>query len=259
MSIQSVGKNCLIIALPLLWASKGLCGRVEIYPYEPVVVSVPHQPVHLEIGYGAEVVIMFPNAMQTTNHVCRGHLFGVTNGLSMFLLSALETNVFVAFGTYTVILENETNTVAVLTPASPDSSVAPLLRNMTLSRIVTNCGRGDLDAELKTVCQQVIALAPNGKYATYANAYLAIDDFYASLDALYNSGMAPDLSAIGSSLIALPLPDNLAKWTVSYNKGCVYKMRNDQQNTFNTFTTLTNSIQYSVWTRNADMVLNALP
>jgi hypothetical protein len=85
----------------------------------------------------------------------------VTNGISLFLLSALETDVFTTPSACTVVLKNVTNTVSVLAPAAPDSGVVPLLESMTLPRIIMNCGRADLDAGLKTVCQQTAALAPD--------------------------------------------------------------------------------------------------
>jgi hypothetical protein len=236
-----------------------LGGTVEIYPYEPVVVSVPHQSAHLNAGYATNAVILCPNAAQITNQVYAGHFFGVTNGRSLFLLSAWEPNVFTTLGGYTVVLENVTNTVSVLAPAAQDATVVPLLDNMTLPRIVLNCGRADLDAGLKTVCQQIVARSPNGRYAPYADAYLAIDGFYSSMETLAETGQVPDFSALGAGLASHAVPANLAKWTVLYNKGCVYQVRRDKPNAVTTFTSLTNGIQYSVWTRNATMILGDIP
>ena len=123
MSIQPVSKKCVAVATLAMVAVRGLCGTVDVYPYEPVAVSIPHQPAHLEMGYSAEVIIKCPNAVQITNQVSRVHFFGVTNGLSLFLLSISETPVFTDTGTHTVVLENTTNTVTVLTPVVADNAV----------------------------------------------------------------------------------------------------------------------------------------
>jgi len=259
MSTQPVSKKCVAVATLAMLAVRGFCGNVEVYPYEPVAVSIPHQPAHLEAGYSAEVTIKCPNAVQITNQVSSVHLFGITNGLSLFLLSMLETSVFTNTGIHTVVLENTTNTVTVLTPIVADNAVIPLLDSMTLFKIITNNGRGGLEDGLKVTCQQIIALSPNGKYAPYANLYLAIDAFYSSLETFAETGMAFNPQNIGATLTALAIPDNLAKWTALYNKGEVYRTLLDLPNTRSTFTALTNSVQHSIWTRNATMILDALP
>ena len=259
MSIQSVSKKGLSVVTFAMLAIRGLCGNVEVYPYEPVAVSIPHQPAHLEMDYGAEVTITRPGTAQITEQVSRVHFFGVTNGLSLFLLSALETSVFTNAGVYTVVLENTTSMVTVLTPVVADNAVIPFLDTMVLQKIITNCGRTDLEDGLKATCQQIIALSPNGKYAPYANAYLAIDEFYSTLETLDEVGMAFNPQTVGTNLATLVTPNNLAQWTVLYNKGCVYKTRLDLQNTRSTFTAVTNSIQHSIWTRNVTMILDALP
>jgi hypothetical protein len=240
-------------------AVRSLCGNVEVYPYEPVAVSIPHQPVHLETGYSAEVTITRTGTPPITEQVSSVHVFGVTNGLSLFLLSALETPVFTNAGVYSVTLENTTSTVTVLTPVVADNAVIPLLDNMTLLKIITNSGRIDLSDDLKITCQQIKALSPNGKYAPYANLYLAIDEFYSFLETIAEEGWAFNAQNVGTTLTALAIPDNLAKWTALYNKGEVYRTLLDLPNTRSTFTTLTNSVQHSIWTRNATMILDALP
>ena len=259
MSIQSASKKCLTISALALSAVRGLCGTVEIYPHEPVAIPVPHQPAHLEAGYASMVVITRPDTETLTNQVSSAHIIGVTNGCSLFLLSALDAGEFAAQGNYTVVLEDTTNTVSVLAPAAPDNAIVPLLERTTLAKVVINCGRADLDDGLKAVCQQIIALSPNGRYAPYANAYLAIDEFHASLENLAEDGFAPNFNALGANLALMPLPANLTRWAVLYNKGCVYTTRLDQPNTLATFTALTNNIQHSIWTRNATMILNDLP
>jgi hypothetical protein len=62
MTVQSVSKKIIAGALPLALAANGLCGNVEIYPYEPVLVRVPHQAAHLDFAYGAEAVAIRPGA-----------------------------------------------------------------------------------------------------------------------------------------------------------------------------------------------------
>jgi len=259
MSIQPVSKKYAVVATFAMLAVRGFCGNVEVYPYEPVAVSIPHKPAHLETAYDAEVIITRPGIAPITNRVSSVHLFGVTNGLSLFLLSISETPVFTNTGIHTVVLENTTNTVTVLTPVVADNAVIPLLETATFFKIITNSGRTDLEDGLKATCQQIIALSPNGKYAPYANLYLATDEFYSSLETFAETGMAFNPQNVGATLTALAMPDNLAKWTTLYNKGCVYKTLLDLPNTRSTFTALTNSVQHSIWTRNATMILDTLP
>ena|GEM_PF-5969223 len=259
MSTQSVSKKCVAVATLAMLAVRGLCGNVDIYPYEPVAVSIPHQPAHLEMNYSEEVTITRPGIAQITERVSRVHFFGVTNGLSLFLLSALETPVFTNTGVYTVVLENTTSTVTVLTPVVTDNAVIPLLDTMVLQKIITNSGRTGLEDGLKATCQQIKVLSPNGKYAPYADLYLAIDEFYSTLETIAEEGIAFNPNTVGTSLTALAIPDNLAKWTALYNKGEVYRTLLDLPNTRSTFTALTNSVQFSIWTRNATMILDELP
>lgn len=260
MLIQTIRNRNLAVPFFLLAAAvQGLGENTEIYLYEPVVLSIPYQTAHLESTYVTNMVITCPCAVQVTNQISSDDLFGVTNGMTMFFLSSLKTNMFTTSGLYSVVLGDVTNTVSVLAPTGADRNVVPFLDSATLLRIALNRGRCDLDAGLKTACERIMSLSPNGVFAPYAKTYLAIDAFYSSLVAQSERGTALNFSAIGVDLVSMAVPQDITKWALFYNRGCVYKMRKDKQNTLNTFVTLTNSIQYSAWTRNATMFLDAIP
>lgn len=248
----------IILSSLILFGNVALCGDLELYPFEPVIVSMPHQAIHLDLDYTTNVLITCPNLICLTNQISRGHLFAVTNGYSLFMLSDVRTNVFALPGLYEVSLGGTSTTVNVLEPTVTDSNVISFLNNTTIQQIVLNRGKEDLDDELKAKCLRIMTVSPLGRYSAYATAYLSIDGLYSSLKTIVGNSAAPDLNMIGSELVSLSVQGNILKWTILYNKGYAFGMRQDKQNAIVSFTALTNGVQHSIWSENAAALLQEL-
>jgi hypothetical protein len=249
---------CTTLSSLILFVSTALGGGLELYPFEPVIVSIPHQASHLKLDYSTNVVITCQNTIRFTNQICRGNLFAVTNGYSMFMLFDVKTNVFALPGLYEVSLEGTLTTVNVLVPSVADSNVVPFLETTTIRQIILNRGKEELDDDLKAKCQQIMTVSPLGRYSAYATVYLSIDGLYSSLRAIVEDSVEPDLAKIGSEIVALPVPETNLRWTVLYNKGYAFGMRQEKQNAIDSFTTLTNGVQHSIWSENAAVLLQEL-
>lgn len=252
-------RNLLRVVLWGLVFCGGLQGAtgadISIFPYEPVVLSVPHSTNHLAPDFSSEVVLTCPNQQQVTNQVTRMHLLGVSEGKSLFMLLDQATNYFVATGLYRGVLEGVTNTVTVLEPSGNDTTVMPILKNLTFYKILLTTGRESLDADSKATCQQIMADSPTGQFAIWAKTYLAIDALYSELSSMCDSGVTPNLATAGTQVVSLNMPTNDIRWTVLYHKGYAFGMRQATNEASAAFTTLVDGLQHSPWSKNAEKFL----
>lgn len=228
---------------------------ITIYPYEPVVFSIPYSTNHLSLDFTSKVVITCPNQQKVTTQVTRGQLLGVSEGKSLFMLLDPTTNYFVTTGLYRAVLGEVTNTVTVLEPSGNDITVMPILKNHTLYKILLITGRESLEADTMVTCQQIMTDSPTGSYAIWAKSYLAIDALYSELSSMYDSGVTPNLATVGAQVVSLSIPTNEMRWAVLYHKGYAYGMRQATNEAAAAFTTLTDGLQYSPWSKNSYMFL----
>jgi hypothetical protein len=253
VKVQYIGVPLLVGAVNVASAAD-----VEIYPYQPVVISIPHNTNHLESTFFTEAIVTSPDGGKVTNQVERAHVIGVVSGHSIVALFNSNTNCFVAPGNYQVKIEESTKSISVLMPTGDDTNVVPILDDMTLYRIILTLGRESLSAEIKAKCEQILALSPTGQYSPYARAYLAIDALFSELAGMVEIGTEPDFSIIGNDIVSLSTPEGSLKWTVLYHKGYAFGMRQDAQSAINAFTTLTNDLKNSPWSGNAVEFLSEL-
>jgi len=228
---------------------------VEVYPYEPVVVAIPHNAVHMDPSYLTDMIVTHPGGQVTTNQISRAHFLGVSAVNSLFLCMDAQTQLFTTPGGYQVNIEQTACSVVVMPVVGLDTNVVHILDSWMLPRVMLLCGRDIPSVDTKTKFQQILSLSPDGNYAKYAATYLAIDDLYGDLAAMYESATEPVFSSVGDMIVSLATPDGPLKWTVLYHKGYAYGMRQDKVNAINTFTTLTNCVQSCQWSENAEEFL----
>ncbi len=258
LSAFSASVQTVAICVMLLAGAPCATQASDLLPFEPVIACVPHQSVHLDRNYSATAVITMPSGVIVSNAVGRLHLLGVSQESSLFLICNLPENPFLDAGSYNIRLEGINTSISILGATEEDASVVPLMRSDFLPRILLSTGFDVIANDLDLVCQQIRSIAPNGRYADYANIYLGIRDLKMQIKALCSTGNPASLADLGMDLTSLAIPEDKLKWPILFHKGHVYRMRKDKQNALNCFTSITNGIQHSIWSYNAAAFIKEL-
>ncbi len=260
---------CAAVAVMFSTAAVRIHGGEEgYYPNEPVYLTTDIPIGNIDEDFALSYTITTPDNRVWTNCLTQGNLVGRQVALSgaetntLFFVnfsSQACTNVFGAVGKYTIRIQTSTSTVSVVSPPNGEKALVSVVQGDMLPRIALLSNANDLDEGIKTKCKQVLRVSENGRYAEYAKAYLAVGEFYETINLVPEAvgQFRPDFSSVHTKLAALRVSRPILKKMVLFHLGYAEGLAKNL-NAINTLSRLVRDLPVSPWSERARKMLTEL-